>query len=228
MKIAVPVFLLLATASMASEPSDIHETFDDLDPVRFLTPIPNRHTRVRDGVLWTRGGPQQGYPPLLYMPIQGTDLAISFRYRQLGDGEYVWLLVDGDDSFGGTDHVFRVKLMRNGIQLQVDGHTLDANASNIQKFGGPRIDEVSGSYRTNELLPLEKLELSDNDWHQVDITFRRETVTVTFDETRWTQTVERPGFKFSKQKLLWMLKGGEAGIELDDIIVCETSTDTGQ
>jgi hypothetical protein len=217
--LAVPVLFVMVAVAVGDGSLVIDESFEDFDPARFLTPIPNEHTEVRDGALWTHGGPEKGYPPLVYMPVEGTDLTISFRYRQLGDGEYVWLLVDGDDSFGGTDHVFRVKLMRDGVQLQIDGHTLDADDPKIQTFGGPRIDKVSGSYRTNELLPIEKLDLSDHDWHQVNITFLGESAIVTLDESKWKQSLERPGLKYSKQKLLWMLKGGEAGIELDDIRV---------
>jgi hypothetical protein len=216
---AVAIGLLLATAAVAGDPMEIRESFDQFDASRFAPAIPNESTQVRNGALWTRGGPAKGYPPMVAMPIEATDLEISFRYRQLGDGEYVWLLVDGDDGFGGNDHVFRVQLQRGSVQLQVDGHTLDPDDPQIQKFGGPRIDKVSGSYRTNELLPKTKLDLSDDDWHQLHVVFEGEHVAVTLDETTYRQSVQRPGFDVAKTKLLWLLNGGEAGIELDDIHV---------
>lgn len=213
-----------AAASAADEPTDLLVTFEEFDPALFQTPIPNEHTVVRDGALWTRGGPETGYPPMVFLPVRGRDLAISFRYRQLGDGEYVWLLVDGDDGFGGEDHQFRVKLLRDGVELQVDGHTLDAEDPAIQKFGGPRIDPVSGSYRTNELFPRERLDLSGDGWRQVQIVFSDDTAEVSLADPPWSTSIQRPGLRHAKTKLLWMLKGGAAGIELDDIRVQPTAS----
>jgi putative membrane-bound dehydrogenase-like protein len=193
------------------------ETFDDFDPTRFLTTIPNRNTVVRDGVLWTRGESGGKYPPMVYLPVEGADLALSFRYRHLGDGGSVWFFVDGDDGFGGVDHMLRVKLLRSGVHVQVDGHTKDASDPLLQKDRAP--DPVSGAYRTNEFVSAEKRNLSANEWHTLSLVFTGSEVTIRLDESLWRSTLARPGFVGAKRKLLWMMNGGEAGIELDDILV---------
>lgn len=202
----------------------IHETFDDLDAERFLTEIPNQYTQVRDGVLWTRGDTGTPYPPMVFMPIRGNDLTISFRFRQLGDGEWLWFFVDGDDGFGGSDHMLRVKLLRDAIRLQVDSHTLDADHPGLDKLRGRRKDPVSGAYRINEFLPVEKLDLSDNDWHEVKIVFHDSSVAISLEESKWSTTLDRPAFTGAKEKVIWMQKGGEQGIEIDDIRVEPTDT----
>jgi len=104
MRLTLLTTLLLAPLLVlnAAEPApSIHETFDaPFDAKRFLTPIPNKNTEVRDGVLWTRGSSGGKYPPMVYLPVQGKDLTISFRYRHLGAGGMIWFFVDGDDGFG--------------------------------------------------------------------------------------------------------------------------------
>lgn len=199
-------------------PVSLTETFgDDFDPKRFLTPIPNQNTTVRDGVLWTRGDSGGKYPPMVYLPVTGDDLDLSFRYRHLGAGGWLWFFVDGDDGLGGTDHLLRVKLTRDAIQLQVDGHTFDTGHPRLN--AGRHADKESGLLRTNEHLPADQLDLSANDWHRVRLVFRHDEVTVSLDGDRWQKTLRRPGFAPAKKKLLWMQNGGEAGIELDDITV---------
>lgn len=209
----------IACLAIAAEPAFFHEAFDaDFDAKRFTTPIPNKNTEVRDGVLWTRGDSGGKYPPMIYLPVEGTDLSISFRYRHLGDGGWLWFFVDGDDGFGSVDHMLRVKLLRAGVQLQIDAHSKDPNHPMRQKQGRPA-DKVSGAYRLNEHLPLEKVDLAKNEWHTVKLVFTGETVVITLDDTTWTHTLARPNFDAAKRKLLWMQNGGSQGIELDDIHV---------
>lgn len=148
------------------------ETFDDaFDAKRFTTPIPNKNTRVRDGALWTHGSSGGKYPPMVYLPAAGTDLTISFRDRHLGDGGWLWFFVDGDDGYGGVDHMLRVKLLRDAVQLQVDAHSRDADHPLRQKPERPA-DPVSGAYRLNEFLPLEKVTmLPEGTWREVQLMF---------------------------------------------------------
>lgn len=213
--------LLLAglVLGLAAEPPAFRESFDaPFNPNRFTTPIPNRNTEVRNGVLWTRGASGGKYPPMVYLPVAGRDLSISFRYRHLGEGGWLWFFVDGDDGFGGVDHLLRVKLLRDGVQLQVDGHSRDPNHPQRQKTDRPA-DPVSGAYRLNEFLPVEKLNLGTNEWREVRLVFAGARVTVSVDRPAWSKTLERPGFPAAKRKLLWMQNGGEKGLELDDIRV---------
>jgi len=213
------LLLFLASVSFAAEP--IHESFGlEFDAKLFLTPIPNKNTSERDGVLWTRGASGGKYPPMVYLPVDGKDLTISFRYRHLAAGGWLWFFVDGDDGFGSEDHMLRVKLLREGVQLEVDGHSKDANHPLVQKKRAP--DAKSGAYRLNEVFPLEKVDLTGNTWREVKLVFRGEEVTVSVDGKVWTQTLVRANFNAGKRKLLWMQNGGEAGIELDDIRVTDT------
>ncbi|MEQ1854111.1 MAG: hypothetical protein ABMA01_21265, partial [Chthoniobacteraceae bacterium] len=175
------------------------------------------------GVLWTRGSSGGKYPPMVYLPVEGKDLGITFRYRHLGDGGWLWFFVDGDDGFGSVDHMLRVKLLRDGVQLQVDSHSKDPNHPQRQKQERPA-DKVSGAYRLNEFLPVEKVDLSRNDWREVRLVFRGERVTVSLDGKTWIKTLYRPCFNAAKRKLLWMQNGGGKGIEIDEIHV-ETATD---
>ncbi|MCB1232135.1 MAG: hypothetical protein KDN19_17850 [Verrucomicrobiae bacterium] len=216
-------FLLCATfvSSEAEEPKPvaIHETFDDsFDASKFITKIPNKNTSVRDEVLWTHGESGGKYPPMVYLAVQGNSVDISFRYRHLGPGGWLWFFVDGDDGFGSIDHMLRVKLLRSGVQLQVDSHSLDPNHPQRQKSERPA-DPISGAYRLNEFLPLEKLDLSANEWREVRLKFRGSSVTVSLDGDTWSRTLERPCFDAGKRKLLWMQNGGDKGIEIDDIHV---------
>jgi len=155
---------------------------------------------------------------MIYLPVDGDDLEISFRYRHLGAGGRIWFFVDGDDGYGSVDHMLRVELLREGVQLQIDGHSLDPDHPLRQKVGR-EADPLSGAYRLNEVLPLEKLDLSANEWREVKLTFKGEDATISLDGTVSTETLSRPGFKAGKRKLLWMQNGGEAGIEIDDIVV---------
>lgn len=222
----LPVLLLvsvLAVPLAAAEPFAFRETFDGpFDAARFTTPIPNKNTTVRDGVLWTRGESGGKYPPMVYLPVAGRDLEIRFRYRHAGPGGWLWFFVDGDDGFGSVDHLLRVKLQRNLVELQVDGHTKDPAHPLLQKTGRPP-DPVSGALRTNEILPATRLDLSDSAWRELRLVFTGREVTVSLDGAKWSQSLERPGFGETKRKLLWMQNGGEAGIEIDEITVTETS-----
>lgn len=214
------IVLLLASFSQAAEP--FHENFGPgFEAKRFLTPIPNKNTSVREGVLWTRGSSGGKYPPMVYLPVDGRDLTISFRYRHLAAGGWLWFFVDGDDGFGSEDHMLRVKLLREGVQLQVDAHSKDASHPNRQKTGRPA-DPKSGAFRLNEFLPLEKVDLTAGVWREVKLVFRGEEVVITLDGRTWSKTLRRANFNASKRKLLWMQNGGEAGIELDDIQVSST------
>jgi hypothetical protein len=117
--------------------------------------------------------------------------------------------------------MLRVKLLRDGVQLQVDSHSLDPNHPQRQKTDRPP-DPVSGAYRLNEFLPLEKVDLARDTWREVRIVFRGDGVSVSVDGKRWVKTLSRPCFNAAKRKLLWMQNGGEKGIELDDIIVASS------
>lgn len=200
----------------------IHETFgSEFDSKRFSTPIPNKNTEVRDGVLWTRGASGGKYPPMVYMPVEGKDITITFRYRHLGSGGLIWFFVDGDDGFGGEDHMLRVKLLRDSIHLEVDAHSKDEHHP-LRQTNRPA-DRISGAYRLNEHLPLEKVDLTRNEWHEVQLIFRGEEVKISVDANFWHKTISRTNFNAGKRKLLWMQSGGEEGIELDDIHVTETT-----
>ncbi len=194
------------------------ETFDDkFEAKRFTTPIPNKNTEVRDGVLWTRGSSGGKYPPMVYLPVAGKDMSLSFRYRHLGDGGWLWFFVDGDDGFGSVDHMLRVKLLRDSVTLEVDAHTKDTAHPLLQK--NRAVDPVSGAYRTNEYFPAEKVDLSANKWRTVKLDFAGEKVVISVDGTFWSHQLTRPNFNAGKHKLLWMQNGGEKGIEIDDVLV---------
>jgi len=213
----------LAAVHAADHATSIHEPFDTpFDAKRFLTPIPNKNTEVRDGSLWTRGSSGGKYPPMVYLTVQGKDLTISFRYRHLAKGGWLWFFVDGDDGFGSEEHMLRVKLLRDGVQLQIDAHSKDANHPMRQNTGRPA-DPKSGAYRLNEILPLEKVDLTANPWREVKLVFHGEEVTITVDGKTWSKTLKRANFNAAKRKLLWMQNGGNQGIELDDIHVTPTS-----
>ena len=210
---------VLIKQGRSAEPYEFGETFDQgFDPSRFQTKIPNTNTEVRNGVLWTRGESGGKYPPMVYLGVEGKDLEISFRYRHLQTGGMVWFFVDGDDGFGSVDHMLRVKLIRTGVQLQIDSHSLDADHPNRRNKSRPA-DKVSGAYRLNRKLPPEDIDLSANVWRQVKLVFRGDTVTLSVDGQRWSKSLKDACFDATKRKLLWMQKGGEKGIEIDDIVV---------
>jgi len=212
--------LLFATASElpGQNAAVFRETFENFDPSRFHTKIPNRNTTVRNGVLWTRGISGGKYPPMVYLDVDGKDLEISFRYRHLQKGGMVWFFVDGDDGFGSVDHMLRVKLLRTGIQLQIDSHSLDPNHPDRQNNGRPA-DKVSGAYRLNTRLPQERVDLSASVWREVKLAFVGGSVTISVDGKTWRKMLKHSCFKATKRKLLWMQNGGQKGIELDDILV---------
>lgn len=189
------------------------------DAALFTTQIPNRYTEVRDGVLWTRGRDKKAkYPPMVYYPLDGSvDLEIQFRYRQLGEGGWLWFFVDADDGGGGIDHCLRVRLSPTMLSLQVDGKTSNPSHPNRQPSRKP--DKVSGLYRVPEKLPPIKLDLAPRQWRTVALTFRDDKVTVSLEDPAWSKTLERPNFPHPKRKLLWMQQGGAQGIEIDDLRV---------
>lgn len=212
---------LIGSSLRAGEPFSFHETFDaPFDAKRFTTPIPNKNTSVHDGVLVTKGASGGKYPPMVYLPVAGADLEISFRYRHTGEGGWLWFFVDGDDGFGSVDHLLRVKLLRNAVQLQVDGHTKDP-AHPLRQKTGREADPVSGAWRTNEILPAHPIDLSGTGWREVKLVFSGEEVTVSVDGTAWSEKLSRPGFRETKRKLLWMQNAGKATIEIDGIQVNE-------
>jgi hypothetical protein len=221
MKHPFAIFILLGSALPAADtpkPVLIHETFDaSFDASRFTTPIPNKNTEVRDGALWTRGSSGGKYPPMVYLPVEGSDLTISFRYRHLAEGGWLWFFVDGDDGFGSVDHMLRVKLLRDGVHLEVDAHSKDEHHP-LRQNKRPA-DQVSGAFRLNEHLPLEKVDLNRNDWHEVKLAFHGEQVVISIDGNLWSKTLTRANFNAGKRKLLWMQNGGEKGIEIDDVHV---------
>lgn len=194
------------------------ESFEQFDATRFRTKIPNKNTSVRNGRLWTRGKSGGKYPPMVYLDVQGKDIEIAFRYRHLQDGGMVWFFVDGDDGFGSVDHMLRVKMLRTGIQLQIDSHSLNPNHPERLNKNRPA-DKVSKAYRLNKRFPLERFDLSDNTWRDVKLVFKGETVVVSVDGKSWIKTLKHSCFNATKRKLLWMQNGGEKGIEIDDIVI---------
>ncbi len=225
MKHTTALIAVLLSALQAADPApiEIHETFGaDFDARKFTTPIPNKNTEVRDGVLWTRGSSGGKYPPMVYLPVDGKDLTITFRYRHLGDGGWLWFFVDGDDGFGSVDHMLRVKLLRDGVQLEVDAHSKDEHHP-LRQNTRPA-DKASGAYRLNEFLPVEKVDLKRNDWREVKLVFQGEQATLSVDGKVWSKTLSRANFNAGKRKLLWMQNGGEKGIEIDDVHVQATTT----
>jgi hypothetical protein len=135
----------------------------------------------------------------------------------------LWLFVDGDDGYGSVDHMLRLRLNRDSIVLQVDAHSPDPAHPLRQK--SREADPLSKVYRTNEFLPSEKVDLSANQWHSVQLRFKGETVDMSVDDL-WTRQLKRPNFSATKRKLLWMQNGGEKGIEIDDVAVTPTTTPT--
>lgn len=196
-----------------------HITFDHIKPERFST-FSAKNTTIRDGVMWTRGKGGKKYPPMVRVPIKEMDCTISFRYRFLGDKNFIWLFINGDDSFGGYDHILRVKLLSTGVAVQVDAHTKDPKELKVKKGKKPRKpDKVSGAYRVQESLPMEKVNLKDNKWHELTLVFKKNTVSMNLDGKLWAKELTRPGFGFEKQGINWFLNGGEKGIEIDDLKV---------
>ncbi len=210
----------LHAAAATQETVAVHEDFGPgFDAKKFITPLPNKNTTVRDGVLWTRGASGGKYPPMVYLALNGKDLTLSFRYRHLAPGGMLWLFVDGDDGYGAVDHMLRVKLLRDSVALEIDAHTPDPQHPLRQKTR--EADPVSKAYRTNELLAPEKANLSSNTWRTVKLSFKGDTVDMAVDGA-WSRRLTRANFNATKRKLLWMQNGGEAGIEIDDVDVTPT------
>ena len=208
MKVAALLSILLLAGCATPETFSVREDFGPgFDAKKFLTPLPNKNTSVRDGVLWTRGSSGGKYPPMVYLALDGKDLTMSFRYRHLEKGGMLWLFVDGDDGYGSVDHMLRVRLNRDSVVLEVDAHTLDPKHPLRQNTRAP--DPVSKAYRTNEHFPAEKVDLSANDWRTVKLVFKGDTVDMSVDG-KWTRTLQRPNFDATKRKLLWMQNGGAA------------------
>ncbi len=221
MKTHVLLWAALLAGCASTETFSVREDFGPgFDAKKFLTPIPNKNTSIRDGVMWTHGSSGGKYPPMVYLALGGKDITMSFRYRHLEKGGMLWLFVDGDDGYGGTDHMLRVRLNRDSVVLEVDGHTFDKSHPLLQKNFPPIA--VSGSLRTNEVLPATKVDLSDDGWRNVKLAFKGNTVDISVDG-KWSQSLKRPNFDAPKRKLLWMQNGGEKGIEIDDVIVTPTS-----
>ena len=218
MKTQVVLVLLSATLlNAAPETFSVSEDFGPgFDATKFLTPIPNKNTSVRDGVLWTHGSSGGKYPPMVYLALNGKDLTMSFRYRHLENSGMLWLFVDGDDGYGSVDHMLRVRLNRDNITLEVDAHTPDPKHPLRQNTR--EADPISKVYRTNEHFAAEKFDLSANEWRTVNLAFKGDTVDMSVDG-KWTRQLKRPNFDATKRKLLWMQNGGESGIEIDDIVV---------
>jgi hypothetical protein len=80
---------------------------------------------------------------------------------------------------------------------------------------------VSGAWRTNEILPATKLDLSGSAWRTVSLVFSGQMVKVSIDGDAWSETLSRPGFCGSKRKLLWMQNAGRHSLEIDEITVFE-------
>ena len=223
MKQIFALSLLAAWAANASAAPDTFSVSEDFganfDAKKFITPIPNKNTSIRDGVMWTRGSSGGKYPPMVYLSLAGKDLTMSFRYRHLDKGGMLWLFVDGDDGYGSVDHMLRVRLNRDSVVLEVDAHSLDPKHPLRQNTREP--DPVSKAYRTNEHLPAEKVDLSDNEWRTVKLIFKGDTVDMSVDG-KWKHSLKRPNFDATKRKLLWMQNGGEKGIEIDDVLVTPT------
>jgi len=215
------LILLLPLALVGStETFSVSEDFGStFDAKKFITPIPNKNTSIRDGVMWTHGASGGKYPPMVYLALAGKDLTMSFRYRHLDKGGMLWLFVDGDDGYGSVDHMLRVRLNRDSVVLEVDAHSLDPKHPLRQNTREP--DPVSKAYRTNEHFPAEKVDLADNEWRSVKLVFKGDTVDISVDG-KWKQTLKRPNFDATKRKLLWMQNGGEKGIEIDDVVVTPT------
>ena len=196
-------------------PIEGHETFDEFKP-GIYTQFPEKNSKVRDGVLWTRGKSGGKYPPTVAFPVQFTDGTFSFRFRHLGDGKMFWLFINGDDGFGSFDHVLRVKVTREAVSLQVDAHTMDPKGPNVQ--AGRKPDATSGSYRAPEKLKPEMVEgLDDDDWHELKLSFEGDTVKISLDGRHWKTELSRPGFAFEKNEFYLHITGGKAGLEIDDL-----------
>jgi len=216
----------------AQDPFEFTENFDNFDPSRFQTKIPNKNTRIRNGVLWTHGESGGKYPPMVHLDLSALeikgekheykDLEISFRYRYLQPGSMIWFFLDGDDGYGSVDHLLRVKLLPTGVQLQIDSHTLDANHPDRQNKDRPA-DKISAAFRLSQKLPKVLVELKTSQWHDVKVVFRSNTAAISVDDDAYSQTLRHNCFNTTKRKMLWMQKSGDEGIEIDDVVIRNTT-----
>ena len=204
-----------------------HETFDNLSEKRFIK-FSKKNSEIKNGVLRTHGKSGSKYPPQVEIPIDEMDCTISVRFRHLGEGNLLYLFIDGDDGFGGQDHMLRVRINRNSVRVQVDNHTKDpkdpkllksiARTKKINPNKKERpADSISGAYRVPEMLKPNMLDLKDAKWHELKLLFKKDTVSISIDEKLWTKTLKRPGFAFKKDEILFMFDGGDKGIEIDDL-----------
>jgi hypothetical protein len=84
---------------------------------------------------------------MVRVPLKEKDCTISFRYRYLDKEGSIRMFINGDDSFGGYDHILRVRLLKNGVAVQVDAHTKDSKQVKAKKGKKTRKpDKVSGAY----------------------------------------------------------------------------------
>lgn len=211
----------------AQAPFEFSENFDNFDPSRFQTKIPNQNSRVRRGVLWTHGESGGKYPPMIHLDltplkVETKDLEISFRFRFLQQDSMIWFFIDGDDGFGSIDHLLRVKLLPTGVQLQIDHHSRDPNHPDRRNKDRPA-DKVSGAFRLSQKLPKDLVELKLNQWHDVNVAFRNRKLTISVGDQGWSKTIQHACFNTKKHKLLWMQKGGDQGIEIDDLKITQAA-----
>ena len=216
-----------STDLTAQAPFEFSENFDNFDPRRFQTKIPNQNSRVRRGVLWTHGESGGKYPPMIHLDltplkVETKDLEISFRFRFLQQDSMIWFFIDGDDGFGSIDHLLRVKLLPTGVQLQIDHHSRDPNHPDRRNKDRPA-DKVSGAFRLSQKLPKDLVELKLNQWHDVNVAFRNRKVTISVGDQGWSKTIQHACFNTKKHKLLWMQKGGDQGIEIDDLKITQAA-----
>ena len=211
------------------QPFKGHETFDNISLNRFIK-FPKKNSKIQNGLLWTHGESGSKYPPQVEFPIDEKDCTISLRFRHLGEGKLLYLFIDGDDGFGGQDHMLRVKVTRNAVGIQVDNHSKNPQDPKflkiIKKQKKQRPDKkerppdpASGAYRIPELLRPDKVNLNDNEWHELELVFKKDSVSISIDKTLWEKKLTRPGFAFKKDEILLMLNGGKKGIEIDDLKV---------
>jgi hypothetical protein len=122
------------------------------------------------------------------------------------------------------------------VHIQVDAHTKNPKDPMLLKTIAQRRkqrpqekdrppDTVSGAYRVSEKLKPEAVDLQDKNWHNLQLVFKGDRVLIRLDNNRWTKSLQRPGFAFRKNMLLFMLNGGESGIEIDDLKIMADATD---
>lgn len=76
---------------------------------------------------------------------------------------------------------------------------------------------MSGAFRLSQKLQKDVVNLKINQWHDVSVTFRNHEVTISVDRQIWSKTLQHSCLNTKERKLLWMQKGGDQGIEIDDL-----------